>query len=274
MEKSAILHADFLDIVFEGRNKAYGAYELRRTYNRRLGISIAVMLLLILMFCIGNLIAGRLTDKEARIMVVEDRVLSKVDLPDEEPLPPPPAEPPHPQKPVKSIQFATPKIVPPDQVKDDEMPPADKLEENVKIDVVTNNDGEDFLVNAAPPKPDEGRDIVAKPKETEPSGPFTKVEKESEFPGGRKAWERFLIRNLNIPQEAIDNRIQGEVMVQFIVDREGNVSKVEAISGPMELRAEAVRVIKKSGRWTPAIQNGIKVPSYKKQPIIIKIVEE
>ena len=63
-----------------------------------------------------------------------------------------------------------------------------------------------------------------------------------------------------------DNEIQGAVVVQFIVDKGGMVSDVEAISGPQELRDEAVRVIKKSGKWTPAVQNGRQVKSYKKQP--------
>jgi protein TonB len=64
--------------------------------------------------------------------------------------------------------------------------------------------------------------------------------------------------------------------VQFIVDMEGKVSNVEAISGPETggLREEAVNVIKKSGRWEPAIQNGRKVKSYKKQPITFRLANE
>ena len=88
------------------------------------------------------------------------------------------------------------------------------------------------------------------------------------------AWSRFLNKYLRYPQEAQDQGVQGMVVVQFIVDREGNVSDVEAVSGPMELRAEAVRVIKKSGKWTPAIQNGNKVRSYKKQPIVFRLASE
>ena len=61
------------------------------------------------------------------------------------------------------------------------------------------------------------------------------------------------------------------MVVQFIVDKAGTVSDVEAISGPQELRDEAVRVIKKSGKWTPAVQNGRQVKSYKKQPITFKL---
>jgi TonB family protein len=104
---------------------------------------------------------------------------------------------------------------------------------------------------------------------------FTKVEIEAEYPGGAAAWQRFLNRNLRYPQEAIDNEeIHGAVVVQFVVDKEGNVSNVERVSGPEALGAEAVRVIKKSGRWTPAVQGGRQVRSLKKQPFIIHFESE
>jgi protein TonB len=62
-------------------------------------------------------------------------------------------------------------------------------------------------------------------------------------------------------------------MVQFIVDKEGNVSDVQAISGPEQggLREEAIRVIKKSGKWTPALQNGRYVKAYRRQPVTFQV---
>ena len=96
-----------------------------------------------------------------------------------------------------------------------------------------------------------------------------KVEIEAEYPGGAAAWQRFLNGNLRYPQEAIDNEILGSILVQFVVDKEGNVSNVEKVSGPELLGAEAVRVIKKSGKWTPAIRGGRYVKSFKKQPFVI-----
>lgn len=102
------------------------------------------------------------------------------------------------------------------------------------------------------------------------------MEIESSYPGGASAWSRYLNKTLKYPQEAQDNEIQGTIIVQFIVDKEGNVSDVEAVSGPSTggLRDEAVRVIKKSGKWEPAIQNGRKVKSYKKQPITFRLEVE
>lgn len=267
MEKSAILNADLLDIIFEGRNKEYGAYELRRTYNRRLRFSVAVMLLLALMLSIGQLIAGMLPGKDARTaMVPTDLALEKVTPPEDEPPPviPPPTPPP---QQIQTIQYTAPVIVD-EEVPEDEKPPEMTELEDSKIDVVT-KEGDKFDGIVAPPEEDGNKGIIVAPKQKEEdlNTPFLKVEIESSYPGGKAAWERFLKRNLRYPQDAQDNGIQGYVVVQFVVDREGNVSQVHAISGPPELRAEAERVIGKSGKWEPAIQNARKVPSYKKQPI-------
>jgi protein TonB len=102
---------------------------------------------------------------------------------------------------------------------------------------------------------------------------FTKTEIEPDFPFGQTAWTRFLSKNLQYPDEAAANNIQGTVIVQFIVDKEGKTSSVEAVSGPERggLREEAIRIIKKSGRWTPAVQNGRQVKAYKRQAIVFKL---
>ena len=100
---------------------------------------------------------------------------------------------------------------------------------------------------------------------------YEKVEIESEYPGGVAAWQQYLSKNLHYPDEAVNNEIQGDVIIQFIVDVDGTISHVEAISGPVELRIESIRVIKKSGKWVPAMQDGKYVKSYKKQPIKFRI---
>lgn len=273
MEKSAILSADFLDIVFEGRNKEYGAYELRRTYNKRLRVSVGVMLSVTLLLCIGQLLAsGQNPDDQKMVQIPDDVNLQKVDV--EEPPPPPiPPPPPPPQQQIQSVQFTKPLIVDED-VPEDQKPPENDDLEDVKIDVKT-QDGEKDLGIVAPPPDDNGKGILVppKPKEEEPDI-YISVQIESAYPGGRAAWERFLHKNLHYPQQAQDDEIEGMVVVQFVVDLEGNVSQVQAISGPPELRDEAIRVIKKSGKWTPAIQNGRQVPSYKKQPIGFQLMKE
>jgi protein TonB len=104
---------------------------------------------------------------------------------------------------------------------------------------------------------------------------FTKVEIEAEYPGGTKAWNAFLGKNLHYPDDAVNNEIQGTVIVQFVVDSAGNTSDFKAISGPAKggLREESVRVVSISGLWMPAIQNGRKVRSYKNVPIVFKMMK-
>jgi protein TonB len=277
MEVNKILSADVLDIIFEGRNKEYGAYQLRKTYNKRLVTSLLIVGGLCLLLFIGYIVSSLLENNaEAKNVVVQDVQLEEIKQEEkkEEPPPPPPPKPPEPPK-VEMAKFTPPKIVKDEEVKEEEKPPeVEKLEET-KIGTM-NQAGEKDEGIVAPPVDDGGKGVVEAPRKDDEDWDktFTKVEIESEYPGGAAAWQRYLNRNLRYPQEAIDNEVQGAVVVQFIVDKEGNVSDVEAISGPQELRPEAVRVIKKSGKWTPAVQNGRQVKSYKKQPIVFRLESE
>jgi protein TonB len=277
MEANKILSADVLDIIFEGRNKDYGAYELRKTYNKRMITSLVIVAAVLLLLFLGYFVSKMLEDKEdTKTVQVQDVQLEEIKQEEkkEEPPPPPPPKPPDPPK-VEMAKFTPPKIVKDEEVKEDEKPPeVEKLEET-KIGTM-NQEGQKDEGIVAPPVEDAGKGVVEAPKKDDEDWDktFTKVEIESEYPGGAAAWQRYLNRNLRYPQEAIDNEVQGAVVVQFIVDKEGNVSDVEAISGPQELRAEAVRVIKKSGKWTPAVQNGRQVKSYKKQPIVFRLESE
>ena len=170
---------------------------------------------------------------------------------------------------VEMAKFTPPKIVKDEEVKAEEKPPEVEKLEDTKIGDVNQEGIKDDNITA-PPADNKG--VVEAPKDnTDYDKTFTKVEIESEYPGGMAAWQRYLQKNLQYPEEAQNNEIQGQVVVKFIVDKEGKVSEVEAISGPNELREEAVRVIRKSGNWTPAIQNGRKVKSYKSQPIKFRL---
>lgn len=269
MEKSTILTADVLDIIFDGRNKDYGAYDLRKTYQKRLLTSLSVMLSVIGIAIVAFAFTGK-KEKE-KVIDVKDFVLSdfkepEKKLPEVTPPPPPKATPPPVQAP--TMKFVAPVIVADKDVTEADKPPVVDDLNNVKIgDKNIKGDGDADII-APPTGAGEGNVIeIPKREEEDWNKVFTKVEIESEYPGGPAAWQRFLHKNLRYPQDAVDNGVSGFVMVQFIVDKDGNVSNVEAISGPEELRAEAVRVIKKSGQWTAAVQNGNKVKSYKKQSI-------
>src|SRR5687767_11012010 len=92
----------------------------------------------------------------------------------------------------------------------------------------------------------------------------------AEYPGGGAAWFNFLNKNLKSLMDSSGNEIKGTVVVQFVVDEDGNVTDVKAISGSEPLTTEAVRVIKKSSRWTPGrqMQGGRCIKSLKKQRFI------
>jgi protein TonB len=103
-------------------------------------------------------------------------------------------------------------------------------------------------------------------------GIFLKVEIESEFPGGAAAWLQFLQSHLVYPSKAVKKRIEGTVILQFIVGKDGTISDVQALSGDPLLVQAALKAMAQSPKWTPATQKGRAVKSYKKQPIVFRLV--
>jgi protein TonB len=100
---------------------------------------------------------------------------------------------------------------------------------------------------------------------------YTKVEIESSFPGGSSAWLQFLQQHLVYPNKAVRKKIEGTVVVQFIVDKDGSVYDMKALTGDPLLQEAALKAMANTPRWIPAMQFGRKVKSYKKQPIIFKL---
>jgi periplasmic protein TonB len=270
MEANKILDANILDIIFDQRNKEYGAYDLRKNYERRLTRAVLVMLLVVVLLLLANMLLGAIKPGTTAKIMVKDYDLVKVE--DKKKIDPPPVLPPPKQiEPVvRTLKNMVPIIVN-DDVQPDEMPEQKDLDDARIGNVNTPGIGDP----GTPVTPvDEHKGVVDAPKKTDDTETiFTRVEIESEYPGGASAWGRFLNKNLVIPEEAIANGEGGTVLVQFVVDTEGNVSDITAVTGPEVLRPAAVAAIKKSGRWEPAVQNGRKVKSYKKQPITIRVEE-
>jgi protein TonB len=268
MQANTILTADILDIIFDERNKAYGAYDLRKHYRERLLKAVLVMLAVVVLLFIAYLVAGSMKPKGDRLLAGPDIKLDAAPVKEKKPeiIITPPVKQELPK--VKTIALTVPKIV--DDPPEDQKVPEITEVEHAKIAAVT-SDGKDDDGFITPPV-DERKGIADAPKKQDGNDPpFTSVEIESQYPGGLSAWAAFLNRNLTYPEPAVEKGIEGTVWIQFVVDDLGNVSNVIAIGGPEELRATAVGVIKKSGKWTPGIQNGQKVKSYKKQPIVFKL---
>lgn len=277
MDINKLQNADFLDILFEGRNKEYGAYELRKTYNRRITIAIAGMFLVCLFFFLSQILASDKDPNEDKI-IVQDVQLEDIKTEEKKPEPPPPPPPPKREPPkVEITKFTPPKIVKDEEVKEPP-PPQEKLEET-KIGTI-NQEGLKDEGFVAPPV-EKGTGIVEAPKKVEEDYDkvFTKVEKEAKFPGGPEGWRRYLERNLDANVAANDGAPTGNytVKVQFIVDKSGAISNVQAIEVPKTCPScgpEAVKVIKKGPKWEPAVQNGRNVIYQAIQFVTFQVAEE
>ena len=115
--------------------------------------------------------------------------------------------------------------------------------------------------------------VAGRKKDTAGDRTFTKIEIESSFPGGAKGWLNYLQKNMHYPDKAVKKRIQGQVVIAFIVDKDGHIP-VNTVwvehSVEYSLDQEALRIIFASPDWVAAVQNGRVVKSYKKQPIIFR----
>ncbi len=277
MEANKIMDSDILDILFEGRNKEYGAYELRKSYNKRMIRSIIIMLTVCILIFVTSVIAKKIRDSAPKPMVVQDVTLEDVKVPDKKDEPPPPPPPPKEPPKVEVTKFTPPQIVKDELVKPEEKPPEQEKLEDTKIGAF-NQEGDKSDV-VAPPIEQKGTGQVEAPKtqEQDYDKEFTSVQVEAKFPGGQGAWTKYLERNLNNQTPADNGAAPGNytVTVSFLVDKTGNISEVKALSDPgYGCATEAVRVIQKGPKWTPAIQNGRSVIYRQKQNIVFQVTEQ
>ena len=101
---------------------------------------------------------------------------------------------------------------------------------------------------------------------------FEIVEENPEFPGGPEALQRFLTKNIVYPESAVDNGIQGRVMVNFVVERDGSVSGVDILKGvDPALDKEALRVVKLMPKWKPGKQQGKAVRTRFRVPVVFRL---
>lgn len=285
MQADNILKADVLDILFEHKNKNYGAYNLRRTYNKRLCAALGGTLIAGMIFSFSTLFAGG--KKVNTALVVTGDVLLASTPPDktkvEKPIPIPVAPAGRPQlRQVNTLAVTPPRIVrdveadPQNQV-----PPVAEIE---KAQIGTMTIAGDAPGGDAPvlsgngvggPGTGSGPGKVAGSEVLDEV--FATVQIEAKFPGGPDEWRKFLERNLNrdLPVENGAPPTSYKVVVSFIVDREGNVSDVKAENNPGYGTAEeAVRIIKKSKKWQPAVQNGRNVIYRQRQAITFLVSED
>lgn len=272
MDSKNILTANLLDLVFDNRNKDYGAYELRRFYNQRVGKALLITGVLVGITFTSIAISTRL---KPDVPIPKEKIIVQTITPIEkkpDPVIPPAKKPQAAAQPVRSEIFTQPQIT---DDKDVQTPPPDQETLSTARISATQSDGvADAGIPTDPLTAGEETGIIQQQETKEPEGPFERVEVEAKFTGN---WEKFLLRYLNgsVPVENGASPGRYTVMIQFVVDVDGSVSDIRPLTSlGFGMENEAIRVLKKATKWEPAIQNGRKVKAYRRQPVTFLVNEE
>lgn len=271
---------EWSDIVFDGRNKEYGAYVLRVNSKRR-HLKAAIWTLIGL-FAIGIAVSSYLSvqayiaEQEAKItdqldqqMVEladtqeepEEEIQEKVEMPEPEALP---------EEILNTVKVTELLISKDEDVKaEDEIKTQDELKETETAFGATDFDKGTDDRNVVREYKNE---VIVEEKKPEPEQVFTAVEQMPQFPGGDAALMKFLSSNINYPQVAMENGVQGRVIVQFVVTKNGSVGEVKVIrSVDRDLDKEAIRLCKSLPKFIPGKMNGQAVNVWYTLPITFKL---
>lgn len=276
MSKIDLISSDWVDLVFEGRNKAYGAYRLRKsTTKRNILAMVAVVILLIVAFIILT-VKNFVDEQRAKVAMTQVAELTNYKQPEKKAEVKQKKVEVEPERVVErvksSIKFTAPVIKKDEEVKpDEELKTQDELMSTKTaigtFDVKGNDDANGEIIKAkediAEPEP---------PKHEEENKVFDIVEQQPLFPGGPAALMKYLSENTKYPVVAQENGVQGRVTVQFVVEKDGSISDVHVLRGvDPSLDKEAVRVVKSMPRWTPGKQNGITVRVNYRVPVLFRL---
>ena len=249
------------DLVFEGRNKNYGAYEMRRNYDKRL-----IFIMLGIIIAISTAYGTYLFIKSMPEDIVEPPPLDlsqfTVAAPPLEDVEPPPIEEEIPPM-EKMIQFLPPVVT------DEEVttpPPIQEAMEDTKAGSKDVKDGIDDFI----PDPVE----VKKPIEKVEEKIYMDVDEAAEFPGGRGEMMKYLASKMKYPETAIQAGIEGKCYLRFIVGTDGTIQDVRVTRGVPdcpECDAEAKRVVRSMPKWKPGKNGGKGVRSYFDLPVNFRL---
>lgn len=266
--KLDILNNQWLEIVFEGRNKTYGAYELRKS-NRKTTVRALIIGAIIFSLAVSAPLILSLIPESENDDIVRDIKITAVKLPpkkeDPKKLAPPP--PPPPPK-VDQVKFVKPVVAKAEEV----------TEEPPKIVEI-----KDKKLGAETIKGDPDAELTVAPVGTGPKGGQAVVEEDNQiyntagievkpdFPGGMDKFYSFVGKNYRTPEE---EGLKGKVYVTFVVEKDGSLTDIKVLRDiGYGTGAEAVRVLKKCPKWSPGVQNGKPVRVLYSLPITIQSVE-
>lgn len=276
MSKIDLISSDWVDLVFEGRNKAYGAYRLRKsTTKRNILAMVAVVILLIVAFIILT-VKNFVDEQRAKVAMTQVAELTNYKQPEKKAEVKQKKVEVEPERVVErvksSIKFTAPVIKKDEEVKpDEELKTQDELMSTKTaigtFDVKGNDDANGEVLKA--------KEVIAEPeppKHEEENKVFDIVEQEPMFPGGQTALMKYLSEHTKYPVVAQENGVQGRITVQFVVEKDGSISDVHVLRGvDPSLDKEAVRVVKSMPRWTPGKQNGINVRVNYRVPVLFRL---
>ena len=270
--KIDLFEKDWINTVFEGRNKSYGAYNLRvenpKTTIKALLIGGLIFVLLVSIPVISRLISENIGSKD------QEEIVTKVELTDiklPEPVAPEPiVEEPIVQKETKSIVEVV-KNVPPVVVNKrevaEEMKTVDELKDKVSgsKDVKASDDGVVVLDGTQSTITNNAKLI-----EEDPNKIYTAVEVKPEYPGGIAAFYKFVQKNFRTPE--VDQDVNGRVIVNFVVEKDGSLTDIKVVRDlGFGTGKEAIRLLKSAPKWKPGIQNGNPVRVLYSLPIMVNI---
>lgn len=271
---------EWRDLIFEGKNKDFGAYKLRQASDGRhnkafIFVLIGLVVVSVLIFSVVKVqeeIAKRELIAQAQEQKMAAMEMEEVEEPEEEETIIEIEQPETPPEEILNQQKMTEiAIVPDEEVKDeDAVKSQSELEQNTAIaGSVDFDDGTDDISKITEQKVEIIQD---KPVEKKAEKVFNHVEQMPQFPGGDAELYKFISNNLNYPAMAIENNVQGRVIVQFVVTSDGSVGNVKvARSVDRDLDNEAIRVCKKLPKFIPGKQNGQPVNVWYTLPVTFKL---
>lgn len=249
---TSIFSDSWIDIVFDGRNQHYGAYELRRIRERNNLLALLISTLFLSLAL--NFILMKKTPAELISAITEtpdDGVRTMEDIPVLPPLPPdqPPAGEQARQNILRNtLQFNNLEIVD-DATTVDSIPPQDAFE---NAEAGTETHLADSMLTASVALVESGTGINGQSNE-----PRVWVEQMPEFPGGEVALYQYIQRKTDYPEFAKENEMEGTAYVQFVVEKDGSLSNISIGKGTYKcLNEEALRVVKSMPDWKQGKQNG------------------
>lgn len=285
MSKIDLYDPKWIDLVFQDKNKEYGAYQLRKGTSKRNLLALAILMAAALLIG-GYLIYKIEADKRAaeRQAYMEQLELSKLQeqaeqekKKEEKKIEKPKFEPKKEIPQVRETQKFTAPVIKKDELvkEDNQMKQMDQLDANTAVGVKDQEGTKDRTIEAA------RTDVVEKVQIEEPKQEvkqevtqkiFDVVEQQPSFPGGQSALLSWLSSNIHYPPVAEENGIQGRVVVSFVVEPDGSISNVQVVRGvDPSLDKEAVRVTKAMPKWVPGKQNGQAVRVKYNLPVTFKL---